>query len=99
MWKIIDLKYRLSDGVAIEVTVEYRLSDGNTISRKIETLELDEPTGEVTPLDQLSEEQVLSWFKSKVDYQAIETKVNDELLIMIDKRDNKITENKLPWGE
>ena len=75
MWKIIDLEYRLSDGVATNVMAEYRLNDGITISRKIISLELPEPSNNVIPFNELTEEQVIQWVKGNCDYSTIERDV------------------------
>lgn len=97
MWKIIDIKYRISDGVAISVIGEYRLTDGEIISRKIKEVTLDEPTGVIIPFNDLTEEQVLIWFKDKFDYQSLENEVTDKLETLVNDRDGKLTDNKLPW--
>ena len=97
MWKIIDINYRLSDGVAISVIGEYRLTDNEIISRKIKEITLDEPTGTIIPFDDLTEEQVLIWFKDKFDYKALENEVINQLKTLINKRDVNLTNNRLPW--
>ena len=99
MWKIIDLEYRLSDGVATNVTAEYRLIDGNTISRKIITVTLPEPTNNVIPFNELSEEQVIQWVKDNCDYLTVESNVQTELDRLVIERNNKITDTKLPWRD
>lgn len=87
----------MSDGVAISVVGEYRLTDGDIISRKIKDVKLDEPSGDIIPFESLTKEQVLIWFKGKFDYQLLESEVNSELTSLVNKRDTKVTGNKLPW--
>jgi hypothetical protein len=97
MWKVVDLEYRKNDGVVIKVISEYRLTSDNLISRKIITTELDEPSGDVIPFDDLTEEQVLTWVMSKIDQTSIETQVSNELSSLVEVENSKTTDNKLPW--
>jgi len=97
MWKIIDIEYRIEDGVAINVTAEFRLINGNTISRKIITVDLPEPTSNLIPFEELTEEQVIEWVKFIYPTLQIEIEVEDKLNKLITERDNKLINNKLPW--
>lgn len=97
MWKVIDLEYRKSDGVAIKVTSQYILEKDGVIERKIITLDLDEPSGDITPFEELTEDMVILWVKSKIDYQSIETSVLERLNERVLELENKDTENDLPW--
>lgn len=97
MWKIIDLEYRLSDGIATKVTAEYRLTSGNVIARDILYIPLPEPTSEVIPFNELTEQQVLSWLQSLYPTTEIEDKVFIELNMLVENEINKITDSKLPW--
>jgi len=99
MWKVIDLEYRINDGVATNVTSEFRLVDGNTISRKIIDVTLPKPTNNVIPFNELTEEEVIQWVKGNCDYLTVEDDVQTELDRMVTERDNKITDNKLPWDD
>lgn len=97
MWKVIDLEYRKSDGVAIKVTSQYILEKDGVIERKIITLHLDEPSGDITPFEELTEDMVILWVKSKIDYQTIETSVLERLNERVLELENKDIENDLPW--
>jgi hypothetical protein len=97
MWKVIDLEYRKSDGVAIKVTVQYMVIQGDVIERDIITIDLDEPNGDITPFEELTEDMVILWVKSKIDYQTIEVSVLERLDERVIELQNKITENDLPW--
>jgi hypothetical protein len=99
MWKIIEIEYRLNDNVAINVTSEFRLVDGNTISRNIINVELPEPTNNVIPFNELTEEQVIQWVKDNYDYLTVESNVQTELDRLVIERNNKITDTKLPWRD
>ena len=97
MWKIIDLEYRLSDGIATKVTAEYRLTSGNVIARDILYIDLPEPTSDIIPFNELTEEQVIIWLKSLYPTTEIEDKVLVELNRLVEIENNKGTDNKLPW--
>lgn len=97
MWKVIDLEYRKSDGVVIQVVSEYRLTSDNLISRRIIRTDLDEPNGVVIPFDELTEEQVLTWVMGKIDQVSVESTVSSELNNLITIKNSKTTDNKLPW--
>lgn len=97
MWKIINIEYRINDGVAMNVTSEFRLVDGNTISRKIIDVVLPEPTNNIIPFNELTEEQVIQWVKDNCDYLTVESDVQTELDRLVTERNTKIMDNKLPW--
>ena len=97
MWKIVDLEYRLNDGIVIKLTAEYRLTNDDIIARKIFSIDLPEPTNEVIPFENLAEEQVLTWLHSFFDTKKNEDIVQVELDRLVKVKNDKKTDNKLPW--
>jgi hypothetical protein len=104
MWKILDLKYKKDNGAVIQVISEYRLEsyldNKKIIERNIIKTELDEidVNEDFIPFNDLTEEIVLAWVKSKIDYYSIELDVKSKIDNKISILNNNTTDNKLPWN-
>ena len=104
MWKILDLKYKKDNGAVIQVISEYRLEsyldNKKIIERNIIKTELDEidVNEDFIPFNNLTEEIVLAWVKSKIDYYSIELDVKSKIDNKISILNNNTTDNKLPWN-
>ena len=104
MWKILDLKYKKDNGAVIQITSEYRLEsyldNKKIIERNIIKTELDEIdiNEYFIPFNDLTEEIVLDWVKSKIDYYSIELDVKSKIDNKISILNNNTTDNKLPWN-
>lgn len=104
MWKILDLKYKKDNGAVIQITSEYRLEsyldNKKIIERNIIKTELGEidVNEDFIPFNDLTEEIVLAWVKSKIDYYSIELDVKSKIDNKISILNNNTTDNKLPWN-
>lgn len=96
---IENLKRTASKGLVIEV--RYRVvgkQDGLLADvRGTVTLTGDTKASDFTPFESLTEEQVLSWVKSKVDVPAKEAEVQTILDAKAEKIVAKTTLSGLPW--
>lgn len=97
MWTIIDMKYRISDGIATEVSAQYQLIDGDLVARNIISIDLPEPNDTIIPFAELTEAQVIEWVKLIYPYLDVEAKVLEDLTIQIDRRNSITVTNGLPW--
>jgi hypothetical protein len=92
MWYITNLKYRLEDGIVIKVEATYILENGIKVSSSI-WVNTPEPTGDITPFNDLTEDQIIVWVKSLYDTEEVEQKVLNDFNTL----QNGIGEN-LPWS-
>ena len=93
MWSISNLIYRIEDGIAIKAEAKYTyISSGIETSNKI-WVRLPEPSGNIIPFDDLTEQEVLQWVYDNYDTDTVELKVQEE--------HNKILSDpnreRLPW--
>lgn len=93
MWTITNIKYRIEDGIAIKVEARYELVTGGIITSNTIWVTLTEPTGNITPLEQLTEQQVLGWVFANYDTNTVELKVLDDH----NKKLNLGLGERLPW--
>jgi hypothetical protein len=93
MWTVTNIKYRLEDGIAIKVEAKYQLVTDGIITSNTIWVNLTEPTENVTPFEELTEQQVLSWVFANYDTNTVELKVLDDH----NKKLNLGLGERLPW--
>ena len=93
MWTITNLKYRTEDGIAIKAAAKYELSDNGIVTSNTIWVRLPEPTGDVIPFDQLTEQEVLAWVFANYDTASVENKVQEDHAKQLAQQIHE----RLPW--
>jgi len=93
MWTIVNLKYRVEDGIAIKAEAKYELIDNNIKTFNTIWVRLPEPTGDVIPFEQLTEQEILTWVFALYDTASVEVKVQEDH----DKLLAQPVQDGLPW--
>lgn len=78
MWTIINLKYRIEDGIAVKAEAKYELINNSIITSNTIWVRLPEPTGDVIPFEQLTEQEILNWVFANYDTALVELKVQED---------------------
>ena len=93
MWTITNLKYRIEDGIAIKAEAKYELVSNNIITSNTIWVRLPEPSSDIIPFEELTEQEVLIWVFANYNTTSVETKVQED--------HNKILsqpiQERLPW--
>ncbi len=101
-WKILNLKRKSENGLVTEVTYVMNFKLGKESIRKIEIIKLDVDENNINfiPFEELTEEIVLSWVRSKISEEKIK-EIESHQKSVIEKRLEKRLNNKykkgLPW--
>ena len=93
MWTITNLKYRTEDGIAIKAEAKYELTSSNIKTFNTIWVRLSEPTENIIPFEELTEQQVLGWVFANYNTDEVEEKVLEDHNKKIDEG---LGEN-LPW--
>ena len=93
MWTVTNIKYRIEDGIAIKVEAKYQLVTDGIITSNTIWVNLIEPTENITPFEELTEQQVLGWVFANYDTNTVELKVLDDH----NKKLNLGLGERLPW--
>jgi monomeric isocitrate dehydrogenase len=86
-FRILELKRKPDTGFVIGLTYAIRTEHEDQIERKIGNLKLEEDSesSDFIPFEQLTEETVIDWVKSKVGEEEI-SKIETELKERIEKK-------------
>jgi hypothetical protein len=91
-WKINQLDRQTSDGLVTTAHYTVNFVDGNHTAGSYGTVGFERGDS-FTAYDSLTEAQVISWVKDKLDVEAIEA----SLAAQIDALKNPTTANGVPW--
>jgi hypothetical protein len=93
-WTIQQMDRLTSDGFV--VTVHYNVSaiDGDYSASTYGTVGYTEqPDGEYTPYDELTEEQVVGWVQESLGKETVEASLDSQ----IEAQKNPVQQSGLPW--
>lgn len=93
IWKITELKRQATDGMVTVAHYEVIATDGDFSERVYGTIGL-EPGDTFIPSENLTERDVISWIKAKLDPAAIE----QALAAQIDAQKNPPIVPGVPWA-
>lgn len=93
MWNITNMRYRTEDGIVFKVEAKYEISTGDIITSNTIWVRVSPPVENITPFDQLTEQQVLSWVFANYDTDIVEEKVLEDH----NKKINEGLGENLPW--
>ena len=102
IWKILNLKRTPSNDLVIEVNYSITFKLENEIDKRFGavTLEGDANDPNFVPYSDLTEEMVIGWVKSMLGSEsisALESKLQEELQSIIDKKNNPEFIQENPW--
>jgi hypothetical protein len=93
IWSIDSMQRYINDGIVFLVNWKASITDGNDTIETSGSTTLEQPNTDIILYENLTEEIVLEWVKSRIDVNQIES----SLLVNIETLQKSNILNKLPW--
>jgi hypothetical protein len=92
-WSIVNMQRNVDDGIVFLVDWKASITDENDTIESIGSVTLEQPNNDIILYENLTEEIVLQWVKSRIDVDQIES----SLTVNMENLQESNILNKLPW--
>lgn len=97
-WRITEMERETADGYVFRVMFRIDADDNGIGESTVGSMDLSRPDGDLTPFDQLTQEQVVAWVQERLGNAWIKANY-DSLRNAIAIKANPVTIKGLPWSD